>query len=327
MVRLGAVVCGYSLPLNDSELHFEGLGLKDQILHTEGDIRDESCLSDALISFRPDIVFHLAAQALVKVAYKDPVGTYTTNVIGSLNLLQAVKNCFSVRSMVFVTSDKCYENVEWEWGYRETDKLGGHDPYSSSKAAAEIAFSSFKRSYYQGRSDLGAASVRAGNVIGGGDYSPDRIIPDCIRAINSNRPIELRNPQSTRPWQHVLEPLSGYVLLARKLFHDPQKYAHPWNFGPSAQESLNVGEVAKLIVDVYGKGSVLKNTTQSEFHEANLLQLNCDLSRHKLGWLPRWNVDHTLKMTAEWYRLVDHGAAMSEVTNNQIDEYFGGNYD
>jgi CDP-glucose 4,6-dehydratase len=327
MVKSGAIVCGYSLPTNDDKSHFNGLGLKDLITHVEGDICDEVGLIDAIISFKPDIVFHLAAQALVKLAYADPVTTFSTNVMGSLNILQAVNNCSSVRSMIYVTSDKCYENVEWEWGYRETDTLGGHDPYSASKAAAEIVFSSYTRSFYQKRAQFGAASVRAGNVIGGGDYSIGRVVPDCIRAIRHNNPIELRNPQSTRPWQHVLEPLSGYILLAQKLFEDPQKYAHPWNFGPGSQELRNVGDVAKKIVEVYGQGSISCGVVPSDFHEANLLQLNCDLAYNKLGWHPRWDVDKTLKLTADWYRLVDIGTSMQEVTNTHIDDYFGGSND
>ena len=327
MLRSGAIVCGYSLPIIDNESHFNGLGLKDLITHIEGDIRDEKNLSGAVKEFRPDIVFHLAAQALVKLAYKDPVATFSTNVMGSLNLLQAVNSCASIRSMVYVTSDKCYENVEWEWGYRETDTLGGHDPYSASKAAAEIVFSSYARSFYKDRGNFGAASVRAGNVIGGGDYSLDRIVPDCIRAIRKNNPIELRNPQSTRPWQHVLEPLSGYILLAQKLFESPKEYSQAWNFGPGSQESRNVGEVAQQIVDIYGQGSVSLGVVPSDFHEANLLQLNCDLAHHKLGWHPRWGVEKTLEITAEWYRLVDNGASMKEVTNSQIDDYFGESYD
>ncbi|MDA9321674.1 CDP-glucose 4,6-dehydratase [Gammaproteobacteria bacterium] len=323
MIRSNALVCGYSLPNLDHESHFEGMGLKNLITHIEGDIRDEIFLSESMSAFQPDIVFHLAAQALVKPAYIDPVDTFSTNVMGSLNVLQAVKKCDSVKSMVYVTSDKCYENVEWEWGYRETDELGGHDPYSSSKAAAEIVFSSYTRSFYKDRTSLGTASVRAGNVIGGGDFSLDRIVPDCIRAIRKNNPIELRNPQSTRPWQHVLEPLSGYILLAQKLFENPLKYSDSWNFGPGSQEPRNVGEVAQKIVDQYGKGSILLGAVPSDFHEANLLQLNCDRAHHILGWKPRWDVEKTLNITAEWYRLVDSGSSMQEVTNTHINDYFG----
>ncbi len=323
MVRSGAIVCGYSLQDNDDQSHFGGLGLKDKITHYEGDLRDGDALKKAMISFQPDIVFHLAAQALVKLAYKDPVDTFSTNVMGSLNILQAVDLCESVKSLIYVTSDKCYENVEWEWGYRETDTLGGHDPYSASKAAAELVFSSYTRSFFSKKETLGAASVRAGNVIGGGDYSLDRIVPDCIRAIRKNKPIELRNPFSTRPWQHVLEPLSGYILLAQKLYENPKKYSHPWNFGPGTQDPKNVGYVAKKIVEVYGKGSVSIEKTSSDFHEANLLQLNCDLAHHKLGWSPRWCVEKTLTNTADWYRLVDNGTSMEEVTDLHINNYFG----
>ncbi len=327
MIRSGAQVCGFSLPGANVESHFKGLDLEKNITHIEGDIRDGNHLSNRLIDFSPDVVFHLAAQAIVKIAYDDPVDTISTNVMGSLNLLQAVQGSDSVKSMVFVTSDKCYENVEWEWGYRETDKLGGHDPYSASKAAAELIFSSYSRSFYNNKPDLGAASVRAGNVIGGGDYSFERIVPDCIRAIRQRKPIELRNPQSTRPWQHVLEPLSGYILLAEKLFENPQEYSHPWNFGPDSLNPRNVLEVAQKIVEIYGQGSVLESATPSNFHEANLLQLNCDLAHHKLGWRPRWQVEKTLEATAEWYRLIDNGVSASEVTNSQIDDYFGGSYD
>jgi len=323
MTRSGAEVAGYSLPNLDVNGHFDGLSLKEVITHYEGDIRDTDNLKEAINEFQPEIVFHLAAQALVKLSYEDPISTFSTNVMGSLNLLRAVDKCPSVRSLIYVTSDKCYENVEWEWGYRETDALGGKDPYSASKAAAELVFSSYSRSYFGDKVNFGAASVRAGNVIGGGDYSADRIVPDCIRAIRENRPIELRNPYSTRPWQHVLEPLSGYIKLAKKLYEDPVKFSRPWNFGPSVKEVLNVGDVANKIVEVYGKGSVAVGSVSSEFHEANLLQLNCDLAHQLMDWHPRWNVDKTLITTADWYRLVDNGVPMENVTNSHIDDYFG----
>ena len=324
MVRAGAEVAGFSLPDNDNNSHFNGLGLKNSINHFEGDIRDAENLKKSINEFKPDIVFHLAAQALVKLAYTDPVSTFSTNVMGSLNLLEAVNECSSIRSLVYITSDKCYENVEWVWGYRETDSLGGHDPYSSSKAAAELLYSSYKRSYFDNKKErFGSASVRAGNVIGGGDYSADRIVPDCIRAIRSGDSIQLRNPFSTRPWQHVLEPLSGYILLAMKLFDNPTSFSKSWNFGPNSEEIRNVGYVAQKIVEIYGKGSVAKTSEVSDFHEANLLQLNCDLAHHELNWHPRWTVSKTLETTANWYRLVDNGESMEEVTNMQINDYFG----
>lgn len=322
MILSGAKVAGFSLPSRDLNTHFDGLNLRDKVAHYEGDIRDADALLSAVTEFKPDVVFHLAAQALVKVAYASPSYTFETNVMGSLHLLQAVQACESVRSLVYVTSDKCYENVEWVWGYKETDTLGGRDPYSASKACAELVFSSFTRSFFSDRHDLGFASVRAGNVIGGGDYSPDRIVPDCIRAIREGTAIELRNPESTRPWQHVLEPLSGYIALAEKLYLHPEYYSEAWNFGPIGTDVRNVGSVAQTIVDIYGKGSVAKNAIQSDFHEANLLQLNCDLANRKLGWSPRWSVDKTLSMTAVWYRHIDEGKTMLEITNAQIAEYF-----
>ena len=322
MVRENAQVAGFSLPIEETNTHFNGLGLKDKINHYEGDIRDAVSLSKAIKEFQPDIVFHLAAQALVKQAYSFPAETFETNIMGSLHLLEAVRACESVKSLVYITSDKCYENVEWVWGYKETDRLGGRDPYSASKACAELVFSSYTRSFFTDRHDLGYASVRAGNVIGGGDYSADRIVPDCIRAIRNNEPITLRNPNSTRPWQHVLEPLSGYILLAEKLYKSPKNYSESWNFGPSSHDARNVGSVAKTITEIYGKGSVAPNVVKADFHEANVLQLNCELAQIKLGWSSRWGVDKTLKMTAEWYRSVDEGIPEADVTNSQISDYF-----
>ena len=198
--------------------------------------------------FQPEYVFHLAAQALVRPSYQDPLTTISTNVLGSANLLHTVYKCNSVRSLVYITSDKCYENMEWVWGYRESDKLGGRDPYSASKAAAEVIFSSYARSFFSQQPNLGAATTRAGNVIGGGDWAMDRIIPDCIRAIEKNEPIILRNPNATRPWQHVLEPLSGYILLAKYLYDSPKKYSGSWNFGPLTNEVRTVEDVTKVII-------------------------------------------------------------------------------
>ena len=218
LMNWGAIVKGFSLAPSGEESHFAALQLEDKINHDIGDICDAVALTHSMNDFRPDVVIHLAAQALVRESYKDPRTTFNTNVMGSLNLLSAVQGCGSVRALVYVTSDKCYENVEWVWGYRETDALGGFDPYSASKAAAEILFSSFERSFLAGRRGFRCASARAGNVIGGGDFAKDRIIPDCIRAAAKKSTVELRNPRATRPWQHVLEPLSGYLLLGKMLY-------------------------------------------------------------------------------------------------------------
>ena len=322
LLTLGCEVAGYSLaPIPNG--HFIRLGLKDKIHHIESDIANLEKLSESISSFKPEFVFHLAAQALVKQSYLDPVETFKTNLMGSVNLLESIRNVDSIRSLVFITSDKCYENLEWSWGYRENDLLGGHDPYSASKSAAEIAFSAFTRSYFNSNIKLGVSSARAGNVIGGGDWSADRIVPDCVRAVSSNSSVVLRNPHATRPWQHVLEPISGYLLLGAALFDDPSKFKGSWNFGPSSQDCRTVGEVAEMLVADLGRpGAVTIESSISTQHEAQLLQLNCDKAHSKLGWYPRWRIDHTLKATSDWYRLVLAGGDVCEITNNQINQYF-----
>jgi CDP-glucose 4,6-dehydratase len=320
--QVGAKVKGYALAPTTSDSHFDRLNLREKIDHQVGDIRDADGLRKALIEFRPEFVFHLAAQALVRLSYEDPAGTFSANVMGSVNLLEAVRACESVRSLVYITSDKCYENVEWVWGYRENDALGGRDPYSASKAAAENVFSAYQRSFLMHIPHLGAASARAGNVIGGGDWAEDRIIPDCIRAVAGGQPIHLRNPQATRPWQHVLEPLSGYLLLGARLYQHPQLYAGAWNFGPSTHEIRTVQDVAGTIVAHLGRGSLEVTLTPAKLHEANLLQLSCEKAHQLLGWRPHWGVDQTLFATAEWYRDFLGGGNSEEMTSKQIKEFF-----
>ena len=325
LTLLGGKVVGYSLPASNTEFHprhFDQLGLQQSITHLEGDICDHTKLAGALFSSKPDYVFHLAAQALVKQSYLDPLETFNTNVMGTANLLQAAKMTPSVKSLICVTSDKCYENHEWLWGYRESDQLGGHDPYSASKAAAELIFSAFWRSFLHEIDGMGAATVRAGNVIGGGDWSVDRIIPDCIRAIEAEKPIILRNPNATRPWQHVLEPLSGYLLLGAQIYDDPLNFNGAWNFGPSVEEHKTVGEIVDNIVGQFGYGNVIKNEVDSSQHEAQLLQLNCDKANLKLNWKPRWDIETTLLKTAEWYKEALNGTAVEAITKQQIKEYF-----
>jgi len=320
--ELGADVMGFALPPVSRVNHFDLLKLHEKIHHIVGDIRDVSAIDSTLQKFRPEFVFHLAAQALVRPSYHDPVLTFSTNVLGSVNLLDAVRKCESVRSLVYITSDKCYENVEWIWGYRENDQLGGRDPYSASKAAAEIVFSSYTRSFFEHRPLLGAASARAGNVIGGGDWAVDRIIPDCIRAIETGDLVRLRNPAATRPWQHVLEPLSGYLLLAAKLFNEPKQWGGSWNFGPSTHEVRTVQYVAESIVKYIGKGGVLIDKSNLHVHEANLLQLNCDKAHQLLGWYPRWQIDKTVEATAVWYKTILEGGNAEEITRTQIHDFF-----
>jgi len=320
--ELGAVVMGVALPPATLDNHFDLLGLEQKIKHVVGDIRDASFLASTMNEFKPEFVFHLAAQALVRPSYDDPATTFSTNVIGSVNLLDAVRQCKSVRSLVYITSDKCYENVEWIWGYRENDQLGGRDPYSASKAAAEIVFSSYARSFFKQRPLLGSATTRAGNVIGGGDWAVDRIIPDCIRAIEVGDPIRLRNPSATRPWQHVLEPLSGYLLLAARLYEEPQSWGGSWNFGPFNHEVRTVQNVAELIISHLGKGSIEIIKSETQVHEAHLLQLNCDKAHQLLGWYPRWHVDKTLEATALWYKTIMNGGNAEQITRAQIHSFF-----
>lgn len=322
LYNAGAEVMGYALPPDQDISHFHLLKLDSKIRHVVGDVRDGAALEAQVAEFQPEFVFHLAAQALVRPSYADPVTTFSTNVLGSVNLLEAVRKCDSIRSLVYVTSDKCYENVEWLWGYRESDALGGRDPYSASKAAAEIAFSSYARSFFSDRSTIGAASARAGNVIGGGDWAVDRIVPDCIRSIKADGELKLRNPYSTRPWQHVLEPLSGYLLLAARLYKEPCKWAGAWNFGPSTRQVRTVKDVAESLVGHIGRGEVIHDSNPVQVHEAHLLQLNCDKAHQLLGWYPRWDVDKTIAATALWYKHVLAGGDAEAVTNAQIHEFF-----
>lgn len=320
--EIGANVMGFALPPATAVNHFDLLGLDKDVKHKVGDIRDAKLLRDTLNEFEPEFVFHLAAQALVRPSYDDPAATFSTNVIGSVNLLDAVRRCDSVRSLVYITSDKCYENVEWIWGYRENDLLGGRDPYSASKAAAEIVFSSYARSFFEHRPFLGAATTRAGNVIGGGDWAVDRIIPDCIRAIEADEPIRLRNPGATRPWQHVLEPIAGYLLLGAKLYEEPKHWAGSWNFGPSSHEVRTVQNVAEVIIGHLGKGQIEIVESQIQLHEARLLQLNCDKAHQLLGWYPRWDVAQTLEATAVWYKTMMNGGSAKDITRAQIRAFF-----
>lgn len=321
--ELGAEVMGCALPPASNPSHFEMLGLAADITHTVVDVRDAAGVHAAFQSFQPEYVFHLAAQALVRPSYDEPVVTFAVNVLGSVHVLEAVRACPAVRSLVYVTSDKCYENVEWVWGYRENDQLGGHDPYSASKAAAEMAFSAYARSFFSSRGGLGAATARAGNVIGGGDWAKDRIIPDCVRAAEAGTRLALRHPHATRPWQHVLEPLGGYLLLGAQLRAHPARYGGSWNFGPSTQSVRTVNEVAAVVAERLGAAPPEASPVPpGDRHEARLLQLNCDKAHQLLDWTPRWSVDRTLAATADWYKAVLEGADATAVTRAQLRDYF-----
>lgn len=321
---LGAEVIGFALPPEGERPLFEQLGLRQYIRHIDGDIRDLGQLAAVFDAHRPEVVIHLAAQALVRASYEDPKHTMDTNVGGAVNLLEAVRRTSSVRSLVFITSDKCYLNKEWVWGYRETDELGGRDPYSASKAAAELVFAAYRDSYFEAVAELGLATARAGNVIGGGDWARDRIIPDCIRALEAGRPVPVRNPHATRPWQHVLEPLSGYLTLASRLLDRPKDFGGAWNFGPPVGSARTVGELVEAAVGHWGRGSFEVATEVGAPHEARLLQLNTDRAAIDLGWTPRWSVDETIEKTVGWYReVIAEGGRPRAVCERQIGEYMG----
>jgi len=318
---LGADVLGYALPPEHADGHFNAIKLGELIEHIDGDIRDLDLLRSTFQAFQPEFVFHLAAQPLVRLSYEEPKHTFSTNVDGSVNVLEAVRVTDSVRSLIYVTSDKCYRNNEWIWGYRETDELGGHDPYSASKAAAEIVFSSYSDSFFKANPILGTASVRAGNVIGGGDWSQSRIIPDCIRALRAKEPILLRNPGSTRPWQHVLEPVFGYLALAVRLYESPDQYSGAWNFGPCVQSIRPVQALANRVIDAWGSGEIKTDIDPNAPHEACLLQLNCDKANQLLEWFPCWNFDRTVDETIYWYKAFIDGKSAVEITTQQIKDY------
>ena len=321
MIQSGAKVMGVSDKIQNKKL-FNQLKIRNKInRHEIVDIKNYKLLSSRIKSFQPDIVFHLAAQAIVSSSYTDPLTTFSTNIMGSINLLQSCIKTKSIKSIIFVTSDKCYENNKWVWGYRETDQLGGIDPYSASKASSEIIFSSYLRSFINKNNKLGAASVRAGNVIGGGDWSRDRLVPDIIRSLTKFQPINIRNPKSTRPWQHVLEPLSGYILLAKKIYMQPKKYSGAWNFGPGNNDNISVEKVARKFIHHFGFGKITVDKKSNFGHEAALLQLNCDKAKRILGWRSRWNTSETIKKVAEWYKFDQ--TKKIEITTNQIAEYYG----
>ena len=320
--RMGARVTGLSLPAPTEPSLFEQTRLAEIVDHHIGDIRDEHVVLDAIATARPEIVFHLAAQPLVRYSYDNPVETYATNVMGTVHVLEACRKVDSVKAAICVTTDKCYENREWIWPYREEDPMGGHDPYSSSKGAAELAIASYRRSYPGG---LRIASVRAGNVIGGGDWASDRLIPDILRALIAGERPMIRNPASVRPWQHVLEALSGYILVAERLLAGDDTAATAWNFGPSEDDTQAVGWIVEQMLDAWGGGAGgdrgWDQPNAPQPHEAVLLRLDSSKARAALGWRPRLDLNQTLTMIVDWHRLVASGADARVMTLAQIDNY------
>lgn len=304
--ELGADVIGFALePITPNDNYILSK-IGNKLISIIGDIRDEQLLKQIFNKYQPEIVFHLAAQPIVRLSYEIPVETYNINVMGTIHVLEAIRATEGVKVGVMITTDKCYENKEQIWGYRENEAMGGYDPYSSSKGAAEIAISSWRRSYFNpkeiGKHGKAIASVRAGNVIGGGDWAQDRIIPDCIRALELDKQIDIRSPKAIRPWQHVLEPLSGYMLLAKKMWEEPTKYSEGWNFGPNAESIATVWDVATKVTANYGKGILHDLSDNNILHEANLLMLDINKAKFQLGWEPKMNINQSIELTIDWYK-------------------------
>jgi CDP-glucose 4,6-dehydratase len=324
LTQLGAKVVGLSLDTVTEPSHFDAANMADGITDLRIDIRDRAIVEEAILSVQPDFVFHLAAQALVRRSYADPIETWQTNVMGTLHLLEALRKLDKPSSVVIITSDKCYDNVEWVWGYRETDAMGGPDPYSASKGAAELAIRSHIKSYFpKSGGKIRIASARAGNVIGGGDWAENRIVPDCVKAWSVNDVVMLRNPHSTRPWQHVLEPLSGYISLAVALTQEPELHGESFNFGPLSQQNHSVLQLVKQM-ELHWDKVRWEDASQIEVgpYESGLLKLNCDKALHYLSWHAVMGFEDTVRMTAEWYKTYYHKPTqISEVTRKQIVDY------
>lgn len=320
--HLGAEVTGYSLPPETTPNAFNILGEKNLCNYSViADIRDLTDLSSALQQSNAEIVFHLAAQPLVRRSYSEPLATLSTNIMGTANLFEAVLSSPSVRSVVNITSDKCYENQEKHQAFSESDPMGGNDPYSVSKGCAELISHSYRQSFMAQR-NVALASARAGNVIGGGDWSEDRLIPDTIKAFSTNQEVIIRSPSAIRPWQHVVEPLYGYLQLAQAQYSDPQAFSGAWNFGPQAQDSISVEKVMQLLAKYWGGNAGFKVQPPAEtLHEANVLLLDCNKANTQLGWQPTWNVESAIKNTVEWYKAFFNNEDMYTVSLRQIDEY------
>lgn len=324
--EMGANVTGYALPPSTTPNLFETARIAERMSSVIGDVRDLSALQKALAAAQPEIVIHMAAQALVRYSYANPVDTYATNVMGTVHLLEAVRQTPGVRAVVNVTSDKCYENREWLWGYRENEPMGGYDPYSNSKGCSELVTAAFRSSYFNpthyAQHGVALATGRAGNVIGGGDWALDRLIPDTVRAIEEGREVVIRSPNAIRPWQHVLEPLSGYLLLAEKLYSEGPAYAEGWNFGPHDHEAKPVGWIVEQLTKIWGDNATYRvDTQEANLHEAHYLKLDCSKAHMQLLWRPRWSLDHSLQKICEWHKTHQAGSDMQALTLKQICEY------
>jgi CDP-glucose 4,6-dehydratase len=299
---------------------FEVASVGKMIESEIGDIRNLEQLQTSMVAFNPDILIHMAAQPLVRLSYKEPIETYEVNVMGTVKVLEAARSCANLKAIVSVTTDKCYENKEWVWGYREDEPMGGYDPYSSSKGCAELVTSAYRRSFMQEKG-VGLASARAGNVIGGGDWSDDRLIPDILRAFEKGEDVVIRNPKSTRPWQHVLEPLSGYLVLAQKLYENPSEYAEGWNFGPHDDDAKPVGWILDRMVKSWGEGAGWRLDEGNHPHEASYLKLDISKAKSRLQWQPTWHLGGTLKKIIDWHQAWLKKEDMQARCLHEIHEY------
>jgi CDP-glucose 4,6-dehydratase len=325
LTHWGSRLTGYALDAPTEPSLFKQARVAEGMRSVRGDLRNLDALASAMREAQPEVVFHLAAQPLVRRSYADPVETYTTNVLGTVHVLEAVRRTPGVRAVVVVTSDKCYENQEWHWGYRESEPMGGFDPYSSSKGCAELVTSAYRRSFFN-RDDyekhkVAIASARAGNVIGGGDWAEDRLVVDAVRAFMKGQPPKIRNPDAVRPWQHVMEPLAGYLILAQRLIEGGRDFAEAWNFGPRDEDHETVGEVVSRLAGLWAQGAHWEQDRRLHPHEAGLLKLDCSKARARLGWKARWHLDEALRRTVEWYRASQSGADLLATTLDQIETY------
>jgi CDP-glucose 4,6-dehydratase len=318
---MGAILTGYALVPNTKPNLFDAALVADEMESIIGDVRDLDKLAQAMSSFAPDIVIHMAAQPLVRLSYRNPVDTYSTNVMGTVNLLEAVRNTASVKAVVNVTTDKCYENKEWIWGYREDEPMGGHDPYSNSKGCSELVTAAYRSSFFNYLGSAKIASGRAGNVIGGGDWAEDRLIPDIFKSFGNNEPVVVRNPSATRPWQHVLEPLSGYLVLAERLYLDGDEYAEGWNFGPEDGDVKPVRLIIEYLVERWGAGASWIHDESEQPHETQLLKLDISKAKQLLGWQPKWSLFRTLDSIVEWQKVWLSGGDLKALTLKQIREF------
>ena len=326
LASMGAKVTGYALAPNTNPNLFDVLGIDSLIEKSHiADIRDLVALQKAMLEAKPDVVIHMAAQPLVRYSYVNPVETYATNVMGTVHVLESIRSLDCVRATVVVTTDKCYENKEWTWGYRENEPMGGHDPYSNSKGCAELVTSAYRQSYFPSEKyaqhKVAIASARAGNVIGGGDWSEDRLVPDAIKAFEANQALMIRNPLATRPWQHVLEPLSGYLVLAQALYQDGAKFDGGWNFGPRDEDARSVQEVINLLIKNWGSAASWTQDQSEQPHEAHSLKLDCSKARQYLNWAPRWSLEQAIEKITQWQHAHKQQSNIREMSLRQIADY------